>query len=620
MSENDTSDQDEFLPIATRTRNSKRKQPTDNAWCTGRCTDRGESSQVNEVSLPPSPYSETTFPCTPLGPTMDNAEGNEENVANNGPPYQQALFELIENMHARIQQQDRQLANVPPKMSGAQPPIFRGSAKDDIEDWLDSFERYALFNHWTPEEQLLGLMMFVGGNAKRFCQRLPNDTREDIDMLKEALREGFTSEHQNFLRRQELNARKQGVEESLDTYVDDIDARAQKLHLTDAETMQCFIQGLQSDLKEHVILTRPETYNEAVDAARLKNSLRNCKPKPHTGTQEMLNMLVSTFTKALNTNSQNPVTKSAQQGQSDINRYEFLGLKNDIQALQTQLSAQNNQTVNQRPRDRTFYSFNTSNFRNNRTTDGRPICGCCGKVGHHASRCFSQPRNNFRQTYNNSFRPTFRQLRDNGQFRSSSQQYNPNQPRFPALEPPPRPPPPPPIRSFETCTSASSSKQRTTSPKYAYRNIKTRNQVQNDKYDVMVDGFVNEVPIKLLIDTGAAITTINSEFWKELSHTSASNDISHGKYAAVQTANGEIVKIEGTRNLLFHLGNCAFTFQTYLVPQLNYAVILGRDFLEKYNCVIDFKANCLKIGQNNVINFSTTEKVVAQDSTNPNEI
>ena len=56
-------------------------------------------------------------------------------------------------------------------------------------------------------------------------------------MLKEALREGLTSKHQILMRKwEELNSRKQGAEESLDTYIDDIDAAAaQKLHLTDAE-------------------------------------------------------------------------------------------------------------------------------------------------------------------------------------------------------------------------------------------------------------------------------------------------------------------------------------------------------------------------------------------------
>ena len=53
----------------------------------------------------------------------------------------------------------------------------------------------------------------------------------------------------------------------------DVDARAARLQLTDAETMQCFVQGLRQDLNEHVILQLPQTYAAAVDAARLKISL-----------------------------------------------------------------------------------------------------------------------------------------------------------------------------------------------------------------------------------------------------------------------------------------------------------------------------------------------------------
>ena len=55
--------------------------------------------------------------------------------------------------------------------------------------------------------------------------------------------------------------------------MDGVDARAARLQLTDAETMQCFVQGLRQDLKEHVILQLPQTYAAAVDATRLKNSL-----------------------------------------------------------------------------------------------------------------------------------------------------------------------------------------------------------------------------------------------------------------------------------------------------------------------------------------------------------
>ena len=42
---------------------------------------------------------------------------------------------------------------------------------------------------------------------------------------------------------------------------------------TTAETMQCFVQGLLQDPKEHVILDLQDTYATVVDAARLKSSL-----------------------------------------------------------------------------------------------------------------------------------------------------------------------------------------------------------------------------------------------------------------------------------------------------------------------------------------------------------
>ena len=115
----------------------------------------------------------------------------------------------------------------------------------------------------------------------RFCQRQNEEMRANLDQLQEALRDAFVSPQQ-FLRRQELNNRTQGPFESLETYLDDIDARASRLQLTDAETMPFFVQGLRQELKEHVILKLPNSYAEAVDAARLKNSLTRPKlPVPN---------------------------------------------------------------------------------------------------------------------------------------------------------------------------------------------------------------------------------------------------------------------------------------------------------------------------------------------------
>ena len=78
------------------------------------------------------------------------------------------------------------------------------------------------------------LYMFLAGNAKHFCQCQPDLLRDDLDALKNALREAFTSPQQTFLRRQELNMRKQG--------------HLEPLELTDTEAMQCCMQGLRQEL------------------------------------------------------------------------------------------------------------------------------------------------------------------------------------------------------------------------------------------------------------------------------------------------------------------------------------------------------------------------------------
>ena len=117
--------------------------------------------------------------------------------------------------------------------------------------------------------------MFLQGNAKRFCLRQPDEVRGDLQHLQQALRDGLTSPYRNFLRRQELHTRTQGPLETLEKYIDDIDARAQRLQQSDAETMQCFMQGLRPDFKEHVILQLPASYSEATDATRLKDSLKS---------------------------------------------------------------------------------------------------------------------------------------------------------------------------------------------------------------------------------------------------------------------------------------------------------------------------------------------------------
>ena len=50
-------------------------------------------------------------------------------------------------------------------------------------------------------------MMFLGGTALRFCERQPDDFRENLLDLEQIMPQAFVSPRQQFLRRQKLNNR-----------------------------------------------------------------------------------------------------------------------------------------------------------------------------------------------------------------------------------------------------------------------------------------------------------------------------------------------------------------------------------------------------------------------------
>ena len=335
------------------------------------CSCAGATREINESSLSNSSlslsnsYLETEFPAFPGPPAM------EDRGAHALPP---DLIELLQEMTDRLHAHEQHIDRAP-RASGLQPPVFRGSPTDDFDEWLQKFQRYAIFNRWTPEQQLNGFMMFLGGSALRVCQRQTPEVRGNLEALEQALREVYVSPHQQFLRRQELNNRTQGPLESLENYLDDVDARAARLQLTDAETMQCFVQGLRQDLKEHVILLLPQTYAAAVDAARLKNSLAR---SPTSISADQASRTLSSSNLEASQATRTSTAGSSPESQY-VTRQEFMKWQ-----YQVQTAPQNYAPVGPMP-----LPANSYNLRNRRTTDVRPICNNCNRVGHIASRCFA---------------------------------------------------------------------------------------------------------------------------------------------------------------------------------------------------------------------------------------
>ncbi len=182
-------------------------------------------------------------------------------------------------MEDQVNQLQNQLAAVQAAIEGnAQSNLFQlrqfhGLANEDINYWLSRFETLAKFNNWSAAKRLSALSLSLGGSAKAWYDLQPPETTNDLNSLTKELRARFGTKTLEFLFRQELFARKQGVNEPLSVYTEDILRKSQRIGLPDNDVMNIFISGLSTEIKNHVILNQPKSFAEADNLARLRDAV-----------------------------------------------------------------------------------------------------------------------------------------------------------------------------------------------------------------------------------------------------------------------------------------------------------------------------------------------------------
>ena len=314
------------------------------------------------------------------------------------------------------------------------PKSFSGLSYEDVTDFIERFERYSKLYSWTNAKKLSAIALLFEGPAFAWFHTVPEETRNNYGSLIAALRQRFASPNEQFLQRQELNDRKQGASESLSSYTDDIIRRCSRLGLNDINRMNCFISGLHDELKSHVILNRPTTFDEAESLARLKDAVSKstrCGKTDVHGPTRLISQIQDLLTdqkmaeKQVETPSSNshqlerqriaelegqvqllmstinqpkestvaPISMSYRTGNTATQDYDTMK-KEIIAAVRDEIRRDNHQNAPPHRQDtgtgftgNTQYPQRESRGQNLRTTDGQPICNSCRKVGHVARYC-----------------------------------------------------------------------------------------------------------------------------------------------------------------------------------------------------------------------------------------
>ena len=121
--------------------------------------------------------------------------------------------------------------------------------------------------------------------------------------------------------------------------------------------------------------------------------------------------------------------------------------------------------------------------------------------------------------------------------------------------------------------------------------------------NVSVCGTVMNQNIRLLVDTGAAISVISEQFYRNILRPNVllqnNNSIEN-----IKTADGHTTPVIGFVQFDVTIGDQIYNCGASVVPNLAYPVVLGRGFLHKNGAVINVPSETVTFSSNNTVAFA----------------
>ena len=104
-----------------------------------------------------------------------------------------------------------------------------------------------------------------------------------------------------------------------------------------------------------------------------------------------------------------------------------------------------------------------------------------------------------------------------------------------------------------------------------------------------LEGTINQIPTKFVLDMGAAVTLLSHDHWIGL----GTSLLKPWDGANLVGANGSPITVHGTVDAILRFAGINFPTHVVVVDGLTAAAILGLDFLEAHECIVNIKKKLL---------------------------
>lgn len=163
-----------------------------------------------------------------------------------------------------------------------QPPLFRGSACEDVQDWLERYERVAALNKWSDEDKLRNVFFALEDSASTWYENQePHLTTWD------AFRRQASKTFGSILRKERADAllqtRQQHPNEPVTIFAEEMQKlfRHADANMTEDKKLQYLMRAVKEQLFVALIRNPPKTVADWVSEAAAIERTLELRAKPY---------------------------------------------------------------------------------------------------------------------------------------------------------------------------------------------------------------------------------------------------------------------------------------------------------------------------------------------------
>ena len=113
-------------------------------------------------------------------------------------------------------------------------------------------------------------------------------------------------------------------------------------------------------------------------------------------------------------------------------------------------------------------------------------------------------------------------------------------------------------------------------------------------------GVIGSHPLELLVDTGVAVSLLNANAWKEMNSTETHIVLQQWSGKKLVGVNGTPLSVKVCVHVPVSIGGTEFEGTFAVLEDLVVDAILGQDFFQKHNCIIDSGKKLLRFPEVNL--------------------